>query len=447
MLCCRQVAFPLAARSIVESTGVAGSSEPRRVAQASAVPDVPDTVNADSVGSDFKTLLRDRHFRALFTAHFASNLGDWLAFMALFSLSAFEWQRGVGGISLLAIAYTLPFMTLAPLAGVWVDRWDLRRILIWSDLLRAAIVVAMALSSGFTVMCLLLLLHQSVSTFFGPAQHAAIPRLVQRPHILAANALNTQASHFTKILGPGVAGILVSLLGARGCFYLDAGTFALSALLLATLPSMLHPARKHREHSFAHDFRSGVRFLLDAPRLRTVVTLLAVSLWALGAFIATLPIFARDQLGAGPRIMGFLLSSLGLGAVGGAVAVVHVGKRVDKIAAMTGGAALAALAVWLLSTTTHSSLGVLATGTLGTGLAALLVPAHALVQEETPTELLGRVISLAVAVLSVAQVSGMALAAAGARLLDPPQLLTAQACGLGAAAIGVAFWRLWRHVR
>ncbi len=78
--------------------------------------------------SDLWSLIRAGRLRALFVAHFVSTLGDWLVFLALFSLTAFQWHAGVLGVSLLSIAYMLPTALVAPLAGVFVDRWDLRRI-------------------------------------------------------------------------------------------------------------------------------------------------------------------------------------------------------------------------------------------------------------------------------------------------------------------------------
>ena len=183
-----------------------------------------------SLQTTYRRMWHNRPLRGLLLAHFASNFGDWLAFMAMFSLAALQWHTDVLGIGFLAIAYLLPFAVIAPLAGVFVDRWELRRLLIVSDLLRAGIVCLMAFANDLAILCGLLFLHQSVSTFFNPAQHAAIPRLVTREDILPANALSTQASHATKILGPGIGGILVATLGTRGCLLLDAATFLISAL-------------------------------------------------------------------------------------------------------------------------------------------------------------------------------------------------------------------------
>lgn len=391
--------------------------------------------------AELRALLGDSRFRTLFLAHFASNVGDWLAFMALFSLSTFEWQADVAAIGLLGVAYILPFALVSPWAGVWVDRWDLRRVLVAGDVARAALVLAMAFTSSFAVLSFLLFSHQVVACFFNPAQHAAIARLVPRERLLAANALNSQAAQVTKILGPGVAGVLVAALGVRGCFFLDAATFALSGLLLVTLPAM----RPHRhgvagDTSFRDDFRLGLETLRRQRRVRLVVTLLAWSLCVLGAFIATLPVFARDHFGAGPRTMGLLLSALGVGAALGAWAVVHAGRRWDKLALITTGMLLVALALAVLPALPGAAWGALAIAVLGGASAALIVPAHALVQEEVPAALLARVVSLILAALAITQALGMGAAALAARAVAPPVLVAAAGAILLAAGLPLAFW-------
>ena len=314
-----------------------------------------------SVREDFGALLRNPSFRTLLTAHFASNVGDWLAFVALFSVAAFDWQANVLDVSLLAVSYMLPFATVAPFAGVFVDRWDLRRVMIVSDLMRLVVVICMAYTTILPLMCVLLFVLQSLASFFNPAMHAAIPRLVDRRHILAANSLNTQAAHLTKILGPGVAGLLVAALGARGCLLFDAATFAISALLLLRLPLLPAVVSSAVHRSVGRDLRSGVVFLWNHGRLRAVTLMLALCICGLGAFIVVLPIFARDVLLAGARLLGFLLSGLGLGAVVGALLVAHTGKRWDKLASLIAASWLAAAALAVLSGTTQYSVAVGAT--------------------------------------------------------------------------------------
>ncbi len=397
---------------------------------------------ATSVGADLRHMLRDGHFRLLLGANFACTVGDWLAFMALFSLTSYTWNKGVTGVSLLGIAYMLPIATLAPAAGVWVDRWELRRVLVTSALLRAGILLLMALWPRFWATCLLLFVHQTMSCFFNPAQHSALARLVRREHLLVANALNTQATQLTKILGPGIAGLLVAWLGPRGCFEFDALMLALAGLLLGRLPRLTGAGRG--ETTFAREFRTGLQFLAHAVRLRAVLFLLMLSLSALGGFIAILPVFARDQLGVGPRGMGFLLSAMGAGAALGAFVVAHAGKRWDKIWSITAGACIAALALAVVAATARTSVALLGTTLLGWGVVFLLVPAYALLQEETPRALLGRVVSLAIAGLSLAQVVGMGVAGGAATGLTPHTLLQGEAILLAAAAFAFLLWT-WRR--
>lgn len=397
--------------------------------------------NAPTTRGELRALLGDARFRTLFLAHFTSNVGDWLAFMALFSLSAFEWKADVAAIGVLGVAYILPFALVSPWAGVWVDRWDLRRVLVFGDIARAGIVLAMAFTSSFATLGALLFLHQVVACFFNPAQHAAIARLVPREHLLAANALNSQAAQVTKILGPGIAGVLVAALGVRGCFFVDAVTFALSGLLLLTLPAM-RPLLQATpgDTSFRHDFWRGVRTLQQQRRVRLAMIVLALSLCVLGAFIATLPVFARDHFGAGPRLMGLLLSALGVGAALGALAVVHAGRRWDKLALISTGMVLVALALAALPVLPGPAWGALAIAMLGGASAALVVPAHALVQEEVPAALLARVVGLILAALAISQALGMGAAALAAQHVATPTLLMGAAATLLAAGLPLAFW-------
>ncbi len=417
--------------------------EPAALAAAPGPTQTTTAAAPTSVAADLKVVLRDGRFAKLLLANFVSTVGDWLTFMALFSLTSFTWEKGVSGVSILGIAYMLPVATLSPVAGVWVDRWGLRRVMVSTSLARAAIVLAMAAWPHFWSTCVLLCAHQIVASFFNPAQHSALARLVQREQLLVANALNTQAAQLTKILGPGVAGLLVAWLGPRGCFQFDAVMLLAAALFMTRLPRL--PGMTAERTNFTSEFLVGFAFLRRAARLRTVILLLMLGLCALGGFIAVLPVFARDQLGAGPRVMGFLLSSMGAGAALGAFAVAHAGKKWDKTWCITSGACVATLSLWMVAQTSRVGVAIAATSVLGAGVVFLLVPAYALLQEKTPQALLGRVVSLAIAALSMAQVVGMGVIGTAATRWRPVHLLQSEAVLLGAAALVFLIWSYTRR--
>lgn len=383
-----------------------------------------------------RRLWRHPHFSKLLLAHWTSNVGDWLAFMALFGLAALELRADIAGIGALAVAYMLPLVVIAPLAGVLVDGWDLRPVLVTTDLCRAALLCWMAFASSLPTLCLLLFLHQAATSFFNPAQHAAIPRLVERPAILAANALAAQAAHATKVIGPAAGGALVALLGARGCFLLDAASFVLSALLLLRLPSLPgHPAQMVRR-SLLGDLRSGAAFVRNAPRIGLAIAALSGCVAGFGAFLVTLPIFARDVLGYGSGRMGLLLSGLGAGAMAGAALVSRLGSGSDRLRLMSWAGVVAGVAMLGLPIVRAAALP--ASMIVGVGVAVLLVAAHTLVQEETPSPLRGRVIGLSLAVLGLAQVAGMAAAALLSRHGETSGIVQVAALLITIAGVGLS---------
>ena len=412
-------------------------------------PASPPTSPDASATRDFTALLGDRRFAALFGAHLVSNLGDWLAFLALFGLAALEWRASATRVGLLAVAYVLPLVGVAPFAGVLVDRWDLRKVLVASDMARAVLVLAMAFAPGYAALCALLFLHQAAGCFFNPAQSAALPRFVPRPRLLSANALTSSAGHAAKLLGPAVAGLLVAALGPRGCFLADSASFVVSALALSTLPAMpggrrttgagTGPARRAGSAWAAvrADLGEGFEFLRRAPRLRRAVGAVAWTMVAVGGFIAILAVYARDVLGAGPRTLGFLLSSLGVGAVAGALAVAHFGRGRSRQMAIGMGMFLGAIALAILAA--NPDLRSVAGGVLLLGAAAAvsIVPAQALLQEETPGALLGRVTSVAVAGIGLVQGLGMVLAGPLVGVLGMSRFLVLAALWLAAGLTAV----------
>jgi predicted MFS family arabinose efflux permease len=221
--------------------------------------------------------------------------------------------------------------------------------------------------------------------------------------------MTAQAAHVTKVLGPAVGGALVALLGARGCFIVDALTFLASAAWLVRLPALPRlagaPPAKTR-----HDLRVGMQFLWRTPRLRVATLALAACITALGATIPSLPVHARDALGLGSLRIGLLLSMLGAGALFGSMWLVSTRRHVDRSMLVALGALASGLALIGFTRCRHEALAFVAIVPFGAGVSVLLVAAHTLVQEETPAPLRGRVVSLILAVLGTAQVSGMGLA-------------------------------------
>jgi predicted MFS family arabinose efflux permease len=236
---------------------------------------------------------------------------------------------------------------------------------------------------------------------------------------------------------------LVAAFGWRGCIVADAVSFALSALVLATLP-ILSPAPSPRAvasrlslGALWNDLRVGWAFWAGSGAIRATVWLAVVAMAALGGFLAVIAVYARDQLGAGPRSMGFLLSSLGAGAILGAFAVARFTRAWPRLRVVCIGLAVMGAAFAMLVPGRPLQLAYVAIFTLGAAAATVIVPAQTLLQEETPPALLGRVTSSAVATIGLIQGASMLVAGPIAtRVGFTPWLLSIAAVLTGCAIIG-----------
>jgi MFS family permease len=366
----------------------------------------------DQPAVSFSTVLRIPQFFCLWLAQLVSSFGDWLAMVALFSLVAFRWQGTPYQVSGIILAYLVPVAVLGPLAGVFVDRWNLKRTMVMSDLLRAGIVLLLILATSLSQVYLLVALLSAVSIFFLPAQSSMIPLLVRKEELLVANALNAQAMNLTKILGPGVAGILVAWAGERTCFAIDAATFVFSAAMLAWISASRQPAEAGRGvAAVLRDLREGLRFLHHHAVLRFIVVAMVAALFAIGAFDALIAVYVRDLLGGGPQVFGWMIALIGVGTIGGAALIGKFGQRQSKVALVLLGILGIGAGIFLMALITHTAAALACCVLLGLLASAAIVPSQTLLQEATPRELLGRVNSTAISVMTTSQF--LAIAAAG----------------------------------
>lgn len=358
----------------------------------------------------FFQVLRNRQFLALWLAQLISSFGDWLALVALFSLVTFRWNASPDQVGGMLLAFVAPVALFGPLAGVFVDRWNLKRTMIASDLLRAALAATLVFATGLVQIYVLLFLLSTVSIFFVPAQGAMIPLLMRKDELLVANALNSQTIHLTKVVGPAAAGVVVAWAGERACFLLDAASFLASAALLVNIQAARTPvAAEGLRTVFAH-LREGLEFLWRYRALRFVIVAMVVAIFAIGAFDALVAVYVRDIIGADSKIFGALISVVGVGTILGSLAVGRFAQRWPRVLAVVTGISGLGLGIGLLALAGKSWPAVGASLWIGITVAFVLVPSQTLTQEETPGTLLGRVGSTSISLITISQLVAIAIA-------------------------------------
>jgi MFS family permease len=278
----------------------------------------------------YAALLRDNpHFARLWYAQIVSLLGDWFNTIVLSALvAAYSDDSGLA-ISLLLLARFLPPLLVGPAAGVLLDRFDRRRLLIASDLLRTVIVLGFLLADRPDRLWLIYALtvaQFSLSALFEPGRSALTPRLVRSGQLTEANILGTMTWSVILAVGGVLGGVISTLFGTQIALVFDASTFLLSAWLISLIPPALGKVQPQASGEPGNgvsppslrDFTDGVRYAADHPE--TGAVLLVKLGGSVGSLDALLIIYATTYfvLGEGGSLsLGLLWTAFGLGAVMG----------------------------------------------------------------------------------------------------------------------------------
>jgi MFS family permease len=365
----------------------------------------PDVVKTDGRG-----VFAQREFRTLWLAQFVSVFGDFLAVFAVISLITFRWHGTAAQVTYLLIAYMLPLAAVGPSAGVFVDRWPVKKVMIASDLIRGLLVLLLLWVTNLGQLCAVFITLAVVSSFFGPAQSVAVRTLVPREKLLAANAMMSQAFYAVRLLSPVVAGALVAWLGEKSCFYFDAFSFFFSAAMISTLLIQRETVPgSNTMKGFLEQLTSGNRFIFTHPSLAFVITSMVSAMFVMSCLSPLFSIYVRDILHSGVFMYGVVSSGVGVGLIVGTAVVNRFGRERSKKSVVLSGLVACGTGVALLGIFRAAPAAVATTFTMGFGISFVVVAAQTLMQQETPPAMLGRVSSSFMSVFSLAQVLGLLL--------------------------------------
>ena len=311
------------------------------------------------------------------------------------------------------VANTVPAILLGMLAGVWADRWPKRRVMVASNAMRALLVLLapfclvpgplfLGLSWGYWALLVMTFFESVLTQFFAPAEQAAIPLLVPRELLLAANSLYQATSMAATIVGFALGEPILRLLNgaflqlglAGGEFLLLPFCYGLAAVSLSTI--QMHEApRETGDVGILEEVREGLQVLVKRPTVRRAMRNL-VLLYSLLAAMYVLAISLAGSINSlGPTGFGSLLAMSGLGMAIGAVVTAQVGHRISRHHLGATGLATITFALVMLGQLQGRLLITLLLCTiLGVGAALVAIPAQTTLQEDTPERERGRVFGL-----------------------------------------------------
>jgi MFS transporter, DHA3 family, macrolide efflux protein len=377
-----------------------------------------------------RAVLAQPDFRKLWLAQFVSIFGDFLALFAVISLITFRWHGNALQVTLLMVSYFLPFALVGPLAGVFVDRWNVKRVMITSDLVRGLLVLLVVFATDVRQIYAIFAILGVFGSFFQPAQSVTVRALVPVEKLLAANAMMSQAFYTVRLVSPVLAGALIAWLGENPCFYLDAASFAFSAVMVSTL--VINPQRPSGKsvHGFVDEFTTGNRFIFTHAQLAFIVTAMVVAMFVLSCFSPLISIYVRDMLHGGSFLYGLVSTMIGVGLILGTQSLTRFAKQRSKKDIVVWGLLTLGVSTGLLGAFANKGMAMVSLFGLGLAIAFVLVPAQTLMQQETPHAMIGRVSSSFMSLISVAQVCGLLLSGYLAHVLGIRQLFVASAGAL-----------------
>jgi MFS family permease len=341
-----------------------------------------------------------RDFRLLWTGLAVSMFGDGL-FLVAIAWQGYELTNDPGKVALLGLAWTAPMVVLLLLGGVIADRFDRRRVMIVSDVVRGSAVAAMgllAIAGELELWHLVVLaaVYGAGDALFPPAFGAIVPDLVPADLLVQANAVDQFVRPFMlQIVGPAVSGLLIDAVGTGTVFLADAGTFCVSTAALLLMRPVPARRREGAPAGVLADIREGFRFVRSQTWLWGTLTAagLLLLVW-LGPVDVLLPYVVKNELGGSALDLGLVFACGGLGAVLAAVTMAQRRLPTRMITFMYAAFALAVSGPIVYGLAHQIWPMMLMAVAAGAGTSAGTIVWVTLMQRHVPGELLGRVTSL-----------------------------------------------------
>ncbi|MFN8664404.1 MAG: MFS transporter [Thermomicrobiales bacterium] len=363
-----------------------------RESSATVIPAVEREQSSDPArGRFWSSLTAYPVFRLLWCAALAASTGQWMQQVALGWL-AIEMTNSPGFVGIVTFAAGIPFIIVAPLGGVLIDRLDRRKLMLICQALAVVLASVMAVDviSGFVQtwhLPIAAILNGSLQALLSPTQQSLVPTLVPRSGLTNAIGLMSAGQNMTRVVGPSIAGVVIGAVGVGETFIVQAVAIAIAFSLVLRI---VLPPRQELASGSRGVF-DGVRLMASRPDLRGLFLLAAIPMFFVFPYIGFFNVFARDIFKIGAQGLGLFMAVSGCGAVVGSLLVAsrQTIQGTGKILIMT--TVLYGFVVTIVAFSTHLWLS-LPMMFLGSLLGSAFMGANnALLQHSVSDEFRGRV--------------------------------------------------------
>lgn len=394
----------------------------------------------------FASVARHRNYRLWFIGQAVSVSGTWVQTVAQ-SWLILQLTHSAGAVGIMAACQFGPFAVLGLLGGVISDRLDNRRTLIFTQaasMVCAAALAVLALTHLAVVweVDVLAALNGLVVVLDTPSRQAFTVQMVGRRELPNAVALNSSLFNASRIIGPGIGGLIIATAGVGLCFLVNAASYlAVLAALLLMRPGELHTVeRSPAGQSMVRGLRDGLAYAWATPPVLLVLCLMLVVATVSINFNVLLPVLASNTLHAGPEAFGAVTACFGAGALVGALLSATMARASWPV--LLGGAATLGAAELVLAPQHSLVPALLILAVLGAAFSLFTSNSNSTLQLHVPDRLRGRVLSLyAYVFFGTAPLGGVLTGWLAQRGGTSVAFLIAGGTAVLAAAAGAVAWR------
>ena len=373
--------------------------------QAPFIPRSPDEAPVPPL---FWRVFGTKSFFRLWIAQIVSSTGDWIGLIAILAIAANISNNSGAAVSLVMLARVVPGFFLGTIGGVIIDRFDRRKVMVFSDVGRAGLLLLLPFVDGILALVLVSFGLEIFTLLWGPAKDASVPHLVSTDHLSSANTLSLVASFGTFPFAAAIFSLLAAVaawLGSLGLIHafevdqevlalvVDACTFLTSAVIVWRLPI---PKGRGRLESIGFsetysEIKQGLSYIAHEPRVRGVIVGLGIGLIGAGAIIPLGPLYANEGLGGDSATYGVLLTAFGIGAAIGVVALLFFQKKLPRESVFDFAVMGAGVCLILTATFTSLMPATLAVALMGACSGTSYVTGFTVLQETVQDDLRGRI--------------------------------------------------------
>ncbi|MCY9185733.1 MULTISPECIES: MFS transporter [Bacillus] len=358
---------------------------------------------------------RNKGLMTLLASQTISSLGDWLHILAVLTLAAFQLDASSLDMSFLMMSFALPVIVLGPVSGVLADRFDRKMIMFLSEIGRTLTVISCVYVSELWQLYVLLSLQSCFSSLFSPSKNGKLKELTSEAFLQQAVSISSIIDNTAKIFGPALGGIMVAAVSIHSVFFINAGAFLLSAVILFLLPRdafQQTPNTPQDKTSALASIKEGFLFMKQTPLLLTGLFTACFVLFILQIGDSQAIILIRSFPGAPPELAGWCMAVSGAGML---LTAAIVGKRriSSYLLYFTLGACLLGIATGCVPFL--GGLGIVGTALftfaffiMGAAFGLVHIPFQILVQTSVPVDYSGRVFGAIQSMTTLASILGMA---------------------------------------